>query len=338
MFERYNENARRTIFFGRFEASQYGSRYTETEHLLLGLLRADPALASHFLSSRGVVDAMRRQIEAQEPARQKVSTSVDLPLSQACKRVLAYGAEEAQQLNHKHIGTEHLLLGLLREEAGLAAQLLRERGVDFPQVHKWVQKSAAPAARPGTPPLARLVEWLYEREARGDIRTVKGERVGGATAQFAIYAADPPGGEHQSRGDRAPIDEMARIQKQIHFAVSEMERAIANHEFEKARSYSNEEREARERLRALREQFNLQEPPPRVPLLCIDIIGDEPFSEIQKRCEDYIAGGVAEVWLLHPRLKRAYTVTEADGLCECRSASIKAANSPLELDLTNIFD
>lgn len=117
-----------------------------------------------------------------------------------------------------------------------------------------------------------------------------------------------------------------------------MERAIANHEFEKARFYSDEERKARESLRALREQFNLDEPPPRVPSLCIDIIGDEPFSEFQKRCDDYIGAGVAEVWLLHPKLKRAYTVTEADGLCECRSAILKASNPPLHLDLTNVFD
>ena len=61
--------------------------------------------------------------------REKVSTSVDLPLSHECKRVLAYGAEEAERLNHKHIGTEHLLLGLLREEKCFAAEILHERGL-----------------------------------------------------------------------------------------------------------------------------------------------------------------------------------------------------------------
>jgi ATP-dependent Clp protease ATP-binding subunit ClpA len=61
--------------------------------------------------------------------REKASTSDDLPLSHECKRVLAYGAEEAEQLSHKHIGTEHLLLGLLREEKCFAAEILHERGL-----------------------------------------------------------------------------------------------------------------------------------------------------------------------------------------------------------------
>ena len=116
MFERYTEKARRVIFFARYEASQFGSPYIETEHLLLGLLREDKALANRFLRSHAAIESIRKQIEAHTTMREKVSTSVDLPLSHECKRVLAYGAEEAERLNHKHIGTEHLLLGLLREE------------------------------------------------------------------------------------------------------------------------------------------------------------------------------------------------------------------------------
>jgi ATP-dependent Clp protease ATP-binding subunit ClpC len=129
MFERYTEKARRVIFFARYEASQFGSPYIETEHLLLGLLREDKALANRFLRSHAAVDSIRKQIEGHTTIREKVSTSVDLPLSHECKRVLAYGAEEAERLNHKHIGTEHLLLGLLREEKCFAAEILHERGL-----------------------------------------------------------------------------------------------------------------------------------------------------------------------------------------------------------------
>jgi len=116
MFERYTEKARRVIFFARYEASQFGSPYIETEHLLLGLLREDKALTNRFLRSHASVESIRKQIEGHTTIREKVSTSVDLPLSNECKRVLAYAAEEAERLSHKHIGTEHLLLGLLREE------------------------------------------------------------------------------------------------------------------------------------------------------------------------------------------------------------------------------
>ena len=111
MFERYTEKARRVIFFARYEASQFGSPYIETEHLLLGLFREDKALANRFLRSHAAIESIRKQIEAHTTVREKVSTSVDLPLSHECKRVLAYGAEEAERLSHKHIGTEHLLLG-----------------------------------------------------------------------------------------------------------------------------------------------------------------------------------------------------------------------------------
>ena len=111
MFERYTEKARRVIFFARYEASQFGSPYIETEHLLLGLLREDKALTNRFLRSHASVESIRKQIEGHTTIREKVSTSVDLPLSNECKRVLAYAAEEAERLSHRHIGTEHLLLG-----------------------------------------------------------------------------------------------------------------------------------------------------------------------------------------------------------------------------------
>jgi len=129
MFERYTEKARRVIFFARYEASQFGSPYIETEHLLLGLLREDKALTNRFLRSHASIESIRKQIEGRTTMREKVSTSVDLPLSQECKRVLAYAAEEAERLSHKHIGTEHLLLGLLREEKSFAAEILHERGL-----------------------------------------------------------------------------------------------------------------------------------------------------------------------------------------------------------------
>jgi ATP-dependent Clp protease ATP-binding subunit ClpC len=141
MFERYTEKARRVIFFARYEASQFGSPYIETEHLLLGLLREDKALTNRFLRSHASVESIRKQIEGHTTIREKVSTSVDLPLSNECKRVLAYAAEEAERLSHKHIGTEHLLLGLLREEKCFAAEILQERGLRLPTIREELQRT-----------------------------------------------------------------------------------------------------------------------------------------------------------------------------------------------------
>src|SRR5262249_27005790 len=125
----YNEKAGRVIFLARYEASQYGSPYIEAEHLLLGLMREDKALASRFLRSNGAIESIRKEIEARITIRERISTSVEVPLSQECKRILNFAAEEAERLGHKHVGTEHLLLGILREEKCFGAEILTERGV-----------------------------------------------------------------------------------------------------------------------------------------------------------------------------------------------------------------
>ena len=148
MFERYTEKARRVIFFARYEASQFGSPYIETEHLLLGLLREDKALTNRFLRSHASVESIRKQIEGHTTIREKVSTSVDLPLSNECKRVLAYAAEEAERLSHKHIGTEHLLLGLLREEKCFAAEILHERGLRLSTIREELARSSQEKSQP----------------------------------------------------------------------------------------------------------------------------------------------------------------------------------------------
>jgi len=109
MFERYTEKARRVIFFARYEASQFGSPYIETEHLLLGLLRESRAVTAKLLKPDSDF-VIRKKIELHYGERKTISTSVDLPLSNESKRVLAYAAEEAERLAHKHIGSERLML------------------------------------------------------------------------------------------------------------------------------------------------------------------------------------------------------------------------------------
>ena len=123
MFERYTEKARRVIFFARYEASQFGSTTIDTEHLLLGILGESPNLLSESLYM------IRIRIEAQTPIRERTPAHTDLPFSDAAKRVLNFASQEATRFGHRHIGTEHILLGLLHEKEGLAAKLLAEMGV-----------------------------------------------------------------------------------------------------------------------------------------------------------------------------------------------------------------
>ena len=144
MFERYTEKARRVIFFARYEASQYGSPYIETEHLLLGLLREDRALAKKFLGEVNSEEGIRAEIEKHITPRERLSTSVEVPLTLESKKILNLAAEEADRLGHRHIGTEHVLLGLLRVEGGsLAGEILRARGVRVATLREQVAKVSA---------------------------------------------------------------------------------------------------------------------------------------------------------------------------------------------------
>jgi ATP-dependent Clp protease ATP-binding subunit ClpC len=141
MFERYTEKARRVIFFARYEASQFGSPSIETEHLLLGLMREDKSLTNRFLRSHSSIESIRKEIEGRTLIREKVSTSIDLPLSAECKRILAFAAEESERLRHRHIGTEHLLLGILREDKCVAAEILHDRGLRLNVIREELSKA-----------------------------------------------------------------------------------------------------------------------------------------------------------------------------------------------------
>jgi len=141
MFERYTEKARRVIFFAHYEASQYGSPYIETEYLLLGLLREDPALQRRFLGPTTVAADIRTDIERQITRRERISTSVEMPLTNECKKVLTLAAEESDRLGHRYVGTEHILVGMLRVEGSLAARLLRQRGLKPEAIREQLAKA-----------------------------------------------------------------------------------------------------------------------------------------------------------------------------------------------------
>lgn len=177
MFERYTEKARRVIFYGRYEASQLGQPYIETEHLLLGILREDKALANRFLRPPTTVESVRSQIASHTPVREKISTSVDLPLSNECKRVLAYAPQEAERLGHNHIGTEHLLLGLLREENCFAKQILAGLGITLAKVREELAKvppEKSEGSVPKTQSLSGLCVDLTQRASDGELEPVVG--------------------------------------------------------------------------------------------------------------------------------------------------------------------
>ncbi len=158
MFEKYTEKARRVIFFARYETSQLGSRRIETEHVLLGLLREDKALGNRFFPhAEAALESIRKRIESRSSVREKISTSVELPLSDESKRVLTYAAEEADRLMCNYIGTEHILLGLLREEKSLASEILYENGLRLSRVREELAGASSDRPEPSKPKEALLL-------------------------------------------------------------------------------------------------------------------------------------------------------------------------------------
>ena len=169
MFERYTEKARRVIFFSRYEASQFGGSQIEAEHILLGLIREDKNLTARFFHrSHANVELIRKEIENRTVMRDRISSQIDLPLSDEAKRALSFAAEESERLGNRHIGTEHLLLGLLREEDSIAAEVLYARGLRLTDVRQdlarhvhvesVMQKSPLDAPRPAD----RDDQWVEE--------------------------------------------------------------------------------------------------------------------------------------------------------------------------------
>ncbi|MBI4476148.1 MAG: ATP-dependent Clp protease ATP-binding subunit [Acidobacteria bacterium] len=180
MFERYTERARRVLFFARYEASQLGSISIETEHLLLGLIREGKGLTSRiFARSHLSLENIRKEIEGRTVFREKVSTSVEIPFSAETKRVLQYAAEEADRLLHNYIGTEHLLLGILREERSVAASILMEKGMRLNTVREDIvallnEKTSLTRAAKETPLLAEFSRDLTEAAMKNHLDPLVG--------------------------------------------------------------------------------------------------------------------------------------------------------------------
>src|SRR3982750_3676151 len=124
MFEKYNEKARRALFFARYEASKLGSRVIESEHILLGVLREGEEIIKEIFSRFNVKpEQIRREVEGDRLFVDRISSSAELPLSEESKKILAYAAHEAESMLHQYVGTEHLLIGILRVESSTAARI-----------------------------------------------------------------------------------------------------------------------------------------------------------------------------------------------------------------------
>jgi ATP-dependent Clp protease ATP-binding subunit ClpC len=134
----FTERVRKVLAMASEEAARLRHEYVGTEHILLGLIREGEGVAAAVLQNLQVdLDEIKQKIEEQvKKGRAPALTRPDLPYTSRAKKVLELAMSEARELDHSYVGTEHLLLGLLREEKGIAAQVLRALGVEIASVRR----------------------------------------------------------------------------------------------------------------------------------------------------------------------------------------------------------
>jgi len=146
----FTDRVRKVLTFSREEAVWLRHEYVGTEHLLLGLVREGEGVAATVLQNLDVeLDEIHQKIMDTVKAGRAQITGPDLPYTSRAKKVLELAMSEARELNHSYVGTEHLLLGLLREEKGIAAQVLIASGVNFAAVRAETSRILGVEMTPG---------------------------------------------------------------------------------------------------------------------------------------------------------------------------------------------
>ncbi len=132
MFEKFTERGRKVIVYAREEAERLQNDYLGTEHILLGELREEDGIPVAVLRKMGIdMEQIRMEVERNLPGSGNTLTFGDIPFTPRAKKVLEYAVEEARLLGHNYIGSEHLLLGLIREEEGIGGKILRSFGANL---------------------------------------------------------------------------------------------------------------------------------------------------------------------------------------------------------------
>ncbi len=199
MFERFTDRARRVVVLAQEEARMLNHNYIGTEHILLGLIHEGEGVAAKALESLGIsLDAVRQQVEEIIGQGQQ-APSGHIPFTPRAKKVLELSLREALQLGHNYIGTEHILLGLIREGEGVAAQVLVKLGADLNKVRQQViqllngyqgkepagtASEATPSTSPGARPVRPQPHPVRPRgQARPGHRPREGDRAADAGAR-----------------------------------------------------------------------------------------------------------------------------------------------------------
>jgi len=141
MYERFTDRARKVLELANEEARRFGHEYIGTEHLLLGLIKEDRGVGAQVLVHLGVdLPGIRAEVEKLMTRGPDTPAKGRLPQTPRAKNVIEFSMDEARNLNHDYVGTEHILLGLIREEEGVAAQILMNVGLTLEQIRGEIVK------------------------------------------------------------------------------------------------------------------------------------------------------------------------------------------------------
>jgi ATP-dependent Clp protease ATP-binding subunit ClpA len=246
MFERFTDRARRSLFLSQEEARRLNHNYVGTEHLLLGLVSEGQGVAAKALESLGIsLEAVRAQVEEIIGQGQWAPTG-HIPFTPRAKKVLELSLREATQLGHNYIGTEHLLLGLIREGEGVAAQVLVKLGGDLSRVRQQViQLLTGYVGGREAGARTRLVRMTVPdelREAEQQLAQVRGEKEEAIDRQDFERAAALRDGEKQlltrlaerERAWTAGVDLEAVLQENenLHREVERLRELLRQHGIE----------------------------------------------------------------------------------------------------------
>ncbi len=171
MFERFTDRARKVMALANQEAQRFSHEYIGTEHVLLGLVKEGTGVGANVLKNLGVdLHKVRMEVERLVKSGPELVTMGKLPQTPRAKKVVEYSIEEARSLNHNYVGTEHILLGLLREREGVAAQVLMNMGLKLEEVRDEVLNLLGAGMETAGPPEGAPSE-MEERRSRGKSKT-----------------------------------------------------------------------------------------------------------------------------------------------------------------------
>jgi hypothetical protein len=261
MYERFTDRSRKVMKLANEEAMRFGHEYIGTEHILLGLVKEGSGVAANVLRNLGIdLRKVRIEVEKLVHSGSDMVTMSKLPQTPRAKKVIEYSMEEARNLGHNYVGTEHILLGLLRDQEGVAATVLLNLGLHIEEIRREIENLLGKSQSPGESnaekvdlpkvcpkcgqPVVRVI-WHRVRLLEKDLedvaagRAILGSSVGTVGPEWACLQCAPKWSE---------VHRLAVEEQELQV---EKENAIAAKQFEKAAQSNDRQMEVRQQLMRL---------------------------------------------------------------------------------------